>query len=292
MPAGPTISDGLFGTLFCMPTLTRPDGIIEYDVRGNGEPLVLLRGLGRSVRHWLGYDTELTKHFRVITVELRGIGGSTAPLSWTPTMAELASDIIAVLDAAAVPKAHILGVSLGGMVALALGLDHPERCLSLIVINTSIAGQRRLRMTIGGALGIFSGALRRDGSIHRHLAASMLAKDSPRGKVGEIAAAYSQIAAEEGLHSVTVVKQLVAALRFRVRDRLKRLAMPVLVVYGTADQFVPTVNSKLLFRRLPNAKLVPVPGAGHEIALDHGQELTRVLLDWVDGYGAVGQPRV
>lgn len=265
-----------------MPILQRPDGPIYYEVNGEGEPLVLLRGLGRSIRHWLGYDQSLAKHFRVITIELRGIGQSSAALSWVPKMADMAADIAAVLDAVSVEKAHIVGVSLGGMVTLAMGLDHPERCISLVVINTSIAGQRRLRMTVGGALGIVRGVLSRDGSIHRHLATSMVAKGSAPEKISEIAAAYAAIGAKEGMYATTVMKQLVAALRFRVKGRLKDLALPVLVVYGTSDHFVPTSNSKLLFRRLTNAKLLPIPGAGHEIALDHGDDLTKALTEWAE----------
>ena len=108
-----------------MPDLVLPSGHkIYYETNGQGTPLVALRGLGRSMRHWLGYEKKLAKHFQVITVDARGIGRSAQKPGWMDTVFDLADDVAAVLDDLKITQAHILGVSLGGMVALAIGLKH------------------------------------------------------------------------------------------------------------------------------------------------------------------------
>src|SRR5688500_10048226 len=120
-----------------MPQVAKNKGAIFYEVHGEGPDLVMLRGLGRCVQHWLGYEQEMAKHCRVITIDLRGIGKTTLPLSVTDTLFDLSHDVTDVLDALKIERAHVLGVSLGGMLTLATGLRHPDRCKSLITINTS-----------------------------------------------------------------------------------------------------------------------------------------------------------
>lgn len=264
-----------------MPTLKRHDGVVHYEVNGTGEPIVILRGLARTVKHWMGYDTMLAEHFRVVTMDLRGVGKSTQPHRWGTTLFDLADDVAAVLTAAGIEKAHILGVSLGGMVALATGLGHPERCKSVITVNTSIAGQKTLRMSVPGALGLLEGGVRGDGRIHTNLAGMMVGPDCPAEERARIAREFAAIAESEGMNTPTAVRQLLAAARFRVRDRLKELGVPTLVIYGTDDKFVPNVNSRKIAALVPNARLVPIEGGGHELTLDKGPELTKVLMDWV-----------
>src|SRR5688572_14196727 len=118
-----------------MALLERNGGALFYEVHGDGVPIVILRGLGRSVRHWLGFEHDLAADFKVVTMDLRGCGRTTVPATRGMTIFDLASDVAAVLDAAGIEKAHVMGVSLGGMVTLAFGLEHSERCLSLTTIN-------------------------------------------------------------------------------------------------------------------------------------------------------------
>lgn len=264
-----------------MPKLSRHGGVISWDVRGTGEPVVLLRGLGRTVRHWLGYDEELAKKFKVVTLDLRGVGKTTLAHGWTHSLFDLADDVAEVLTAAKIEKAHILGVSLGGMVTLAMGIKHPERCKSLIAVNTSIARQRTLRMSIPGMLGLAQGALFRDGRLHKILAKAMVGGATDARRTAEIAAKYAEIAAEDGMNAATVIRQLVAVVRFDVQKKLATCAVPTLIVYGTDDAFVPNVNSKKIAGHLPNARLVAVAGGGHELTLDKSAELTQLVEDWV-----------
>jgi 3-oxoadipate enol-lactonase len=264
-----------------MPELKRKNGSIYWDLRGEGEPLVILRGLGRTVRHWLGYDEELAKSFLVLTMDLRGVGRSTERHGWTDSIFTLADDVADVMTAAKIERAHVLGVSLGGMVTLAMGLAHPERCKSLITVNTSIARQGTLRMSVPGVAGIARGLMAGGDQIHKNLARAMVGDQTGAEDVERIARQFAEIAASDGMNIDTVLRQLVAAARFNVARRLKRCDVPALVVYGTADAFVPTVNSKKVARHLKNARLVAIEGGGHELTLDKGPELKALVESWV-----------
>ncbi len=264
-----------------MPLIKTDKGPISYNVLGDGPPLVLLRGLGRTVRHWLGYEREVARHFKVITLDLRGMGETTARAEWGTTIDDMAADVMAVLDHLEVERAHLLGVSLGGMVTLAAGLKYPERCASLIVINTSIPGLTTLRLTPAALKALASAAWSRDDELHRRLIDVLVGADLPEAKRHDFASRYASIARHEGLYIETIAKQLVAAVRFRPKRKLKSLQPPTLVIYGTDDRFVPPINSRRLARLLPNAKLVPIAGAGHEVSLDKGEELTGVVEQWI-----------
>lgn len=267
-----------------MPLLPLGDHAIAYEVQGNGPTLVILRGLGRTMRHWFGYDKFLAEHFRVITMDLRGIGATTLPLNLTDGMTTLASDVIRVLDAESVNKAHILGVSLGGMVSLATGLQYPERCHSLITINTSIAGQRTLRITPKALVTLRHGLSGNLEKLNRSLADLLtgdLCSVEEREKFAEM---MHEVAEEQGLFALTTIRQLLMAARFRIKKHLPQLKVPTLLLYGTHDKFVPNINTRKLYQLLPHARLVPLAGAGHEPTLDHPELLREVLINWVDEF--------
>lgn len=273
-----------------MATLRRGRHLIGYDVHGDGPPLVMLRGLGRSVQHWLGYERELAQHYRVITMDLRGIGQTTLPLSFTHRIHDLAGDVVAVLDALGIEAAHVLGVSLGGMVALATGLEHPARCLSVIALNTSIAGQRTLRMSPRGAWAIASGLVGDEMKIHRNLVEVLTSTRLATERKLEAVQKFHAIAATDGLYVFTALKQLILAARFHVKHRLPELQMPVLLIYGADDQFVPSINTRKLKALIPHARLVSIPDAGHEIMMDQPEALRDVLVAWLDEHGDARQP--
>jgi 3-oxoadipate enol-lactonase len=266
-----------------MPILKSDLGAIHYEVSGEGQPLVMLRGLARSMRHWLGFENEMARHFRVITLDLRGIGQSTRPCTPKMTIYDMADDVMDVLDHLQIPKAHVLGVSLGGMITLAAGLKHPDRCLSLIPVNTSIAGERVLRLSPRAIRGILKTAFTRGGNDRqRTLVDNLLGSQASEERRQEIARLYDEIERREGIYGKTALNQLLAAARFSPQRELKDMKVPTMIVYGTDDVFVSTKNSIKLARHLPHAKLLPLASAGHEASLDQGEALIQAVRDWVD----------
>jgi pimeloyl-ACP methyl ester carboxylesterase len=263
-----------------MPYVEVPGGTLFYEVKGSGEPVLLLRGLARSSRHWLGFDDELAKRYQVITTDARGLGQSTARMKFTQGVPDMADDAVKVLDAAGVGAAHVVGVSLGGMVTMAMGIHHRARVRTMVVINSSIAGSGSLRLTPRGVLAIARGLT--TGSVHDELADVLVPFTRDAAERAAMIDRWREIeAAESGMGVYTAIRQIGAALRFRVARALRTVDVPALVVYGTDDAFVPTRNSQVIYDCLPNARLVKLAGAGHEAMISHRTELAQIIDEFL-----------
>ena len=263
-----------------MPRAAVKGGYIHYHVLGEGVPLVMLRGMSRSIRHWLGYDEFLAKYFKVITLDNRGIGRSDCEVPWSVSVHDMAEDVFAVLDQLNIESAHVMGISLGGMIALAMGLDQPERCRSLTVINSSIAGQLTPRLSIPAIAKMVRNA-RRLTKIDDILAELLVSPHYTNERRAELKAEWLKIMEVEGFPHLTSVKQALAALRFQVTEKLAQLTVPTLVMYGTGDQFVPVVNSLMIHRMIPKARLVKLEGAGHDAMIECPQELADEMRQFI-----------
>ena len=269
-----------------MPELNVERGCLYYETHGEGPPLVGIRGLGQSIPHWLGYGQTLARHYQVVLVDLRGAGRTTVPAGLGDTVFDLGGDMIRVLDHLGIESAHFLGISLGGMVALAAGLDHAARCRSLAVVNTSIAGARSMRLTPRALWTGVSGRLLFRRTFQHRLVELLVGPTATAELKASIAREYARIDASAG-KTALVLRQLGAAARFKIKRRLSDLDVPTLVVYGTHDRFVSNVNSTKLYDLLPKAKLVPIQDAGHEPSLDKPSELLEVLQAWTAENGGV-----
>lgn len=261
-----------------MAFLKRESGQIYYETHGKGEPLLLLRGLGRSSRYWLGFEKQLAKSFKVIQIDLRGLGRTTLPMKWTDSIDVLADDCAVVLDHLKIKKTHIFGLSLGGMVALRLGSLHPQRCRSLVVANSSSADYAGFRIDPVAIKDIVIGKAR--GRLHEALLAHTVPSSVAKVRGPDILAKWAAIRDEEGLPLDSVAKQIVAAARFTIRGKLTSKTLPTLFVYGTMDAFVPNSNTKKLQRLVPGSELKAIKGASHEIQVGHEAQLVKVLKDF------------
>lgn len=262
-----------------MSEIATKNGTIEYSEHGSGHPLVMLRGLGRTMRHWAGFEKKVAQHFRVITFDLRGIGTNKVPLSPRHSLFHVAQDVKEVLDHLKIEKASILGVSLGGMVAMACGLSFPERVYSLIIINSSIAGQKLMRLS-PIALATISRAAWDRKNLETKLVDVLTGPDFPAPKKKKIAELYDQIRAESGMPIKAVTSQLAGAARFFVANQLKTMQPPTMVIYGSSDRFVPNENSKRIASLIPDSTLFELKHAGHEAHLDKPEELIAALNAW------------
>lgn len=118
-----------------MPTVKVNDINMYYEQHGEGEPLVLINGLGNDITVFMPIVLRLSQQYRVLAFDNRGAGRTDKPdIPYTIEM--MAGDTAALMDAAGINQAHILGISMGGRIAMALALEHPEKVMSLALVST------------------------------------------------------------------------------------------------------------------------------------------------------------
>ena len=223
--------------------------------------LVLVQGLGLDRFGWQPVLRKLQRHFRLVLVDNRGSGLSERPPG-SFAVADMAGDIVAVLDAAGVRRAHVLGASLGGMVAQELAIDHPERVDGLVLACTTPgwplaypmprASVRLIAATPGMTAEV---ALRR----HVENALSAGTVQHRPELVGRLIELRRSRPADPGMLSA----QAAAGARYAGRRRQTRILARTLVLHGDADTVVDPRNGKLLADRIPGAQLVTFPELGH-----------------------------
>ncbi len=268
-------------------TLIKPKmAITAYNDRGEGSVIVMLNGITRTRKHWFGLDEALAGQHRVVTCDLLGAGDRSDEANWSLTIDAQADAVIDLLDQLNIEKAHFCGVSLGGMVTLSLGMRYPERCLSLFVINSSIGSRKSLfsrlsketyRLIVKGMV-----TLQKKPAMLRQTSRLMLGSGCTAELEASIIAKLEEIEQSQPVRLAASLKQLVAALRFIPGQALRACAkVPTMVLYGTADRFVPNLNSKMIAASIPGSELLAMEGAGHEPMQDRREDLSMRLLHWL-----------
>jgi pimeloyl-ACP methyl ester carboxylesterase len=259
-----------------MPYATRRGCRLFWERDGDeaAPALLLVRGLARSSRYWGELRVRLAKSFHLVVTDNRGVGRSDAP--WPPySTAQMADDHAAVLDAAGITRAHIFGMSLGGMIAQEIALRHPTRVDRLVLGCTTPGGPNAERAR-GALAALVRAAVSPVDRAMRIMAQFTLSADTLRTRP-EVVDDWIAIAHGEPKHRLGVVGQLLAASRHDTWDRLSRIAAPTLVVTGDADTLIPASNSRLLAERIPGARLRSIPGAGHDFPADRPEETAEVV---------------
>ncbi len=249
-------------------SVARPDGARLYvEVHGDPakEPLVLLEGMGGDIPGWRRNIPRLAAEHLVVAYDHRGNGRSQAPDA-PATMATFVEDCLAVMDALGIERAHVYGQSFGGVVAIELGLSHPERVRSLVLACTH-AGPSRAVPGRGRApkdrpwLQLYSPAFV---AAHPDLVEEDL-----------------RVARTERRHPAGERRQHEAVQAWDAWDRLSQLRMPVLVLHGSEDQLVDVANAYRLAERIPGAELAIIEGAGHLYHAEQPELADRLVLDFL-----------
>jgi pimeloyl-ACP methyl ester carboxylesterase len=235
---------------------------LYYERYGRGEPLLLIQGMSGTHLAWgerflagLGDDLD------IVTYDHRGVGES-GPQQQPVTILGLAEDAAGVLDALGWERAHVVGVSMGGMVAQELALRHPERVRTLVLGCTYPGG---------------AGSQLADPALIQELAGAVLSGDRElalrTGFAANLSAAFVAEEANWGpFHTMAttlpvavevIMGQMQAVMGHDASARLGSIAAATLVVHGTEDRMLPVVNGELIARLVPGARLELLEGVGH-----------------------------
>jgi pimeloyl-ACP methyl ester carboxylesterase len=269
-----------------MPKLPRKDGSLYYEIipagpeaASDATPFVVLPGISLSGRFYREFAEVLATHGKVLLPDHRRTGKSTVRLPWTYSIGDIAKDIIAIADHEAIQTLHVVGESYGGMIAMALAIDHRKRVESLCLINSSFAGSRYPRLKPKALLTTIAGManpLRWYAGLEQHIFSSKTRRDHP-----EVIKKWFEIVLTEGMPLVTTQKQSAAALKFHPKRKLQKLSVPALVISGTDDQLVPGRNSHIIHKTIPHAKLHEVVGGGHHLCGEQPQVVAAVVIEFV-----------
>jgi 3-oxoadipate enol-lactonase len=263
-----------------VPAITTTDGTrIAYTVWGDrGSPVVLIQGLGVSGRGWALQRGAFTRRHRCIVPDNRGTGHSDVPPG-PYSLFQMASDVVAVLDDAGIDQAHVVGASMGGIIAQVIGVLHPERVLSLTLACTACRHHEWRRevlaewaadvrahgmhaLTGDGLRWLVGPRLRKRFGLWLNVLARVLLSQDPAGFVAQVEA----------------ILEMSDELRFE----LHTIEAPTLVITGSQDALTPLGDAEELHELITSSELVVVPGAAHGVMAEAPNAFNRAVLDFLE----------
>lgn len=262
-----------------MPFIENQGAKIYWEEHGSGEPLVLVMGLASTLDMWHRTLPVMKEHFRTILIDNRGVGRSDVPAP-PYSIATMASDVAAVMDAAGIESAHLFGISMGGMIAQEFTLNYPHRVRSLVLGCTNFGG-REVKPASPNVLEI----LRARGMMTPDEAARAMApfiydKSTPRERVDEdITIRTNWFPTMEGYFG-----QIGAIFSWESRERLSQIQNPTLVIHGETDELVPPENGRMIAELIPNARLMLLAEASHIFVTDKPEVSHQAVLQFLKGH--------
>ena len=263
-----------------MPTLQLSDKLtIHYcDQNNAGSPIILLlHGLGVNSESW-GMQTPALEGagFRILIPDIRGFGKSSYP-GGSVSIRDLAGDMAQVMAAAGVCTAAVVGISMGGCIALQMALDEPRLVSKLALINTFSC----LRPKNVGAILYFATRLFLAHAIGVEAQARAVAQHLfPRAEDETLRALFIEQISQADPAGYRATMRALA--RFDVTPHLSGIHTPTLMITGEQDTTVPREMQNELAKRIPNAWQKIIPSAGHAVTVEKPEEINRILIDFIN----------
>jgi 3-oxoadipate enol-lactonase len=261
-----------------MPIAKRRGVNIHYESAGSGPPVLLIAGQGMTLAAWWRTVAELSRSFRVLTFDNRDIGRSSRT-AWPYVVAQMAEDAVSVLDSAGAERAHVYGMSLGGMVAQELALRHPERVLALVLGSTTAGGPEAILDPRPLSFFVRAGAMAPEEAEWAAVPYNYSVRT--RREHGERIAEDIARRMEHQTDTLAYMHQVAAASTHNAVGRLGSIKAPTLVVQGEEDIVMPPLNGRLLAQGIPGAQLKTWLDAGHLYTTDEPEadrDIARFLL--------------
>jgi len=274
-----------------MSTVTVGDVELYYEEHGSGDPLLLIMGLAADSTAWMFQLPAFAERYRTIVFDNRGIGRSSKPAG-PYTIGGMADDTAGLLAAIGVERAHVVGVSMGGMIAQELALRHPERVRGLVLACTYPEPDEEIRLGRSSSIQQLGGTVGADGTAQIDLAAvdPMMIFQTLLPKVFSPSFLQNQLpilmqlfggALQWGFSIEAIMAQVDAVMSHQATDRLSSIKSPTLVITGDADLLIPPANSDLIASKIPGARLVKIPGGTHGFNFETPDLFNRAVLDFL-----------
>jgi pimeloyl-ACP methyl ester carboxylesterase len=263
-----------------MPQIKVKDINMEYKSSGEGFPLVMIMGLGGSLEWWEPpMIEEISKQYRTIIFDNRGIGQSDKPdMKYSIKM--FADDTVGLMDELKIERAHVLGISMGGMIAQEVALNNPERVEKLVLCSTmaGMTGATRLLARLLG--GVYKGRMKTPEKTRDMLISAIFSKDFIKANLDKIERA-KQTAFKITPSYDEFKRQLDAIIKFDTRKRLKTINKPVLIMHGKQDTLIPYKASLELAQLIPYPKLMLFNNSAHALFSQEPEKVLKPLLEFL-----------
>jgi pimeloyl-ACP methyl ester carboxylesterase len=250
---------------------------IYWESYGQGEPVLMIMGLSFPMEMWGSVLPAISEKYRAIVFDNRGVGRSDVPRG-PYRISGMARDALAVMDAAGVQSAHVMGASMGGMIAQELALRHPMRVKSLLLGCTSCGGFRARPPNLRRVPVFRKWRSMTNEERARAVIPMLYAKGTPKDVIEEdLRLRLIRYPTMRG-----VIYQAMGIPFWSSYRRLKRIQVPTLVVHGDQDHVLPLINGKRVAKRIPGAKLVVIPNAGHMMMSDQPELTRKTILEFLE----------
>lgn len=263
-----------------MPHVRANEVHLFYVEHGHGEAVIFIPGLGGDHYLWHRQLPAFAAHFRAIAIDNRGAGQSDKP-DVPYTIEQMADDVASLMDALGIERAHLVGASMGGLIAQMFALRYPHRLARLVLCCTSFGGPNVVPMP-SESLAVFTD---RTGDLEidlRRLWAISVAERFLREHPEALEAYVAwRVAHPQPLYAYQ--RQLAAAMAFDLESRVHEIQAPVLITHGTEDRVVPLENARRLHARIPHSRLILFPEAGHLFFIERAEDFNRVVIAFLKG---------
>lgn len=229
---------------------------------------------------WAPLLIELTRHFRVITFDNRGVGETTVP-SNPFTVAEMAADTVGLMDDLGIDEARFFGISMGGLISQVLCLDYPNRVKKAVLGCTTHGGRHAVqpeKVVMETLAQAADPTMQAEEAVRKRMPV-VFSEDFMKAEPEKLEE-FVRFALQYAPTTKGAEGQMGALSVFNVKRRLVEIQCPVLVITGSEDRMMPPENSKLLADGIPGAELYIVEGAGHSFFHEKPEEVSRVLIEF------------
>lgn len=253
---------------------------LYIESHGEGEPLVLIPGFASATWSWYKVVPELSKHFRVITFDPRGIGRSVDAAPGKLDVRGFADDVIAILDHLEIPRSNILGTSFGGFVAQVIACDFPERVKSAVLACTSMGGLSHIRPEPGILRAFVPDPTITPGEHVRKFIRPAFTDEFCElypDVIEDVCRRRDSARVTEAVY----MAQVHTAMTFDATSWIDAVKCPVLIVSGDRDRVVPPGNSEELASRIAGAKLEIIENGSHMVFIENHEAFNRAVLNFL-----------
>lgn len=256
------------------------DGIrLQYSVTGRPgrPPVVMIQGLGADKHLWDLQRLALAPWYHTVALDNRGAGRSDKPFG-KYSLAQMAEDVISVMDHADVNDAHIVGASMGGVISQILAVLHPERVRSLTLACTACrhAPWRRELLARWAQVAETDGTA----AMTSEAARWVIGGRSLR-RISPAVGMFGPLALQRPPHAFAAQVGAILDADDNLADHLREISVPALVIVGNQDILTPRGDAEELAELIPTAELVVISGAAHGFMIEHASTFNRILLEFL-----------